>query len=57
MYPSERAQIAHLKADEAPSKVPGKYADFVDVFSPKLAVELLEHIGINNHAIELVDDR
>ncbi len=56
VYPSRRAQIAHLKADEALTKVPSMYADFVDVFSPKLAAELPEHTGINDHAIELVDD-
>ncbi len=53
---SRRAQIAHLKADEVPTKVPSKYADFADVFSPKLVAELPEHTGINDHAIELVDD-
>ncbi len=42
--------------DEAPTKVPSKYADFADVFSPKLAAKLLEYTGINNHTIELVDD-
>ncbi len=57
MHPSRKAQIAHLKADEPPTKVLSKYADFTDVFSPKLAAELPEHTGINNHAIELVDDR
>ncbi len=57
MHPSKRAQIAHLKVDEAPTKVPSEYAYFVDVFSPKLAAELLGHTGINDHAIELVDDR
>ncbi len=54
VYPSRKAQIAHLKADEAPTEVPSKYENFVDVFSPKLAIELSEHIGINDHAIELV---
>ncbi len=57
MHPSRRAQIAHLKVDEALTKVPSEYADFADVFSPKLAAELPEHTGINDHAIELVDDR
>ncbi len=57
MHPSKRAQIAQLKADEAPTKVPSEYADFADVFSPKLATELPEYTGINDHAIELVDDR
>ncbi len=56
MHPSRKVQLAHLKADEAPTKVPSRYADLTDVFSPKLAVELSEHTGINDHAIELVDD-
>ena len=53
---SKRAQIAYLKADEAPTEMPSEYADFANVFSPKLAAELPEH-GISNHAIELVDDQ
>ena len=56
MYPLRRAQIAHLKADKALSKVSSKYADFADVFSPKLVTELLEHTGINDYTIKLVDD-
>ncbi len=36
--------------------MPSNYTNFADVFSPKLAVELLEHTGINNHVIELVDN-
>ncbi len=57
MHPSRRAHIAHLKANEASTEVPSEYADFADVFSSKLAVELPEHTGINDHAIKLVDDR
>ncbi len=57
MHPSRRAQIAHLKADEAFTKVPSKYADFADVFSTKLAAKLLKYTGINNHTIEFVDDQ
>ncbi len=56
VYLSKKAQIAYLKADEAPTKVPSKYADFVDVFSSKLAAELPAHMEINHHTIELVDD-
>ncbi len=37
VHPSRKAQIAHLKVDKAPTKVPSKYADFANVFSPKLA--------------------
>ena len=43
-------------AEEAPTKVLVKYTDFVDVFSPNFASELSKHAGINDHAIELVDD-
>ena len=56
MHPLKRAQIAHLKADEATTKVLSKYADFADVFFPKSATKLLKYMRINNHAIELVDD-
>ncbi len=56
VHPSRKAQIAYLKANETPSEVSGKYADFVDFFSPKLAAELLEYTGINDHTIKLVDD-
>ena len=54
--PSRRAQIAHLKADEAFTKVPSKYVNFADIFSLKLAAKFPKHTGINDHAIELVDD-
>ncbi len=33
-----------------------EYADFADIFLPKLAAKLLEYTRINDHAIELVDD-
>ncbi len=56
IHPSKRAQIAYLKMDKAPTKVFGKYADFIDIFSPKLVVKLPEYTEINNHTIELVDD-
>ena len=55
MHPLRRAQIVHLKADEAPTKVSSKYADFVDIFFGKLAAELSEHTKINDHAIKLVN--
>ena len=56
LYPSRRAQIAYLKVDNVRTKVPSEYADFVDVFSPKLAPKLPEHTGIHDHTIELVDN-
>ena len=51
-----RAQIAYLKADEAPTKVSSEYVDFANIFSPKLAAELSEHTRINNYAIKFVDN-
>ena len=56
MHPSKRAQIAHLKTNKATTKVLSKYADFVDVFFPKLATKLPKYIKIHNHAIKLLDD-
>ncbi len=56
LHPLKRAEIPHLKADKALTENSSKYADFVNIFSSKLAIELPEHIGINDHAIELVDD-
>ncbi len=56
MHPWKRAQIAYLKADEAPSEVSSKYADFADVFSSKLATKLSEYMRVNDHAIGLIDD-
>ena len=56
VHPLRKAQVAYRKANEAPTKVWSKYADFADVFSPKLAAKLPKHMGINNHIIKLVDD-
>ena len=53
MHPSHGPQIAGLIIEKTPTKVPVKYADFAS--SPDLASELLEHAGINDHAIKLVD--
>ena len=44
-------------ANKASTSIPTEYSDFANVFSPELALELPEHTGINDHAIELVDDR
>ena len=49
-----RPQIVSLIAKEALTKIFDKYVDFADVFSPDLASKLL---GINNHAIKLVDSQ
>ena len=56
IHPSSRAQIAALVANKAHISISTDYSDFADVFSPKLASKLLEHTGINDHAIKLVDN-
>ena len=55
-HPSKRAQIAYLEANKAFSKMPSKYADFVNIFLSELARELLKYIEINNYVIEFIDD-
>ena len=56
VHPFHRAQIAALVANEAPTSIPTKYSNFAYIFSSELASELFKHTGINDHAIELVDD-
>ena len=56
VYLLRKGQIDYPKANETPTKVPSEYADFADIFSPKLAAKLPEH-GISNYAIELVDNQ
>ena len=53
----QTAQIATLQQNEAPTKVPPKYADFANVFSPNLAMKLPENTGIDKHATELEDGK
>ena len=57
MHPLQTAQIASLKQDEAANKVLSKYADYADVFSFDLAMELPENIGILEHAIKRHDGK
>ena len=57
IHPSRKAQISGLIQDEAPTKVPPKYANYADVFSFDLAMELPKNTNINKYAIELQDDK
>ena len=52
-----RPQISGLIAKETSTKVSAKYLNFVDVFFPDLASKLPKKIGINDHAIKLVNDQ
>ena len=55
VYPFCRPQIANLIIKKALIQIFVKYADFVNIFSLNLTFKLLEYIGINNHAIKLVN--
>ena len=57
IYPSRAAQISALIQDEAPTKVLTEYADYADVFSFDLAMELSKNTGINKHVIKLQDGK
>ena len=50
-----KSQISGLTAKKILPKVPAKYLDFADFFSPDLASKLLKHTGINDHTIKLVN--
>ncbi len=52
VYSLRKAQIAYLQMDKAPTEVPNKYADFADIFSPKLPAKLFEYPRIHDYTIE-----
>ena len=51
IYSSRQAQTASLDVEEV--TIPAEYLDYTDVFSPDSAAELPEHIGFNDHPIDL----
>ena len=53
VYSKKQAQVRALSFDEASTKVLVKYSNSNDVFLVENAAELLEYIGINDHAIKL----
>ena len=57
VHPFRRPQLSGLIAEKAPTKDLAEYSDFTDVFSSDLASKLSEHTGVNDHAIELVEDQ
>ncbi len=57
VHPFRALLLAALQQDKAPTEIPREYADYADVFSFDLAMELPENIGINEHAIELVEGK
>ena len=55
IHPSCQAQVAALTSEE--TGIPTEYSDFSNVFSSDSAAELPEYTGINNHSINLLDDK
>ena len=55
IYPSYQAQVALQISKETEILV--EYSNFSNVFSSNSAAELPEHIGINNHSINLLDNK
>ena len=57
VYSKKEAQVGALLFDKAFTEVPTEYSDHNNVFSAENAAELPENIGINDHAIELEEDK
>ena len=57
VHPSQAPLLGALQQDKALTEIPPEYADYTKVLSPDLAMELLENTGINEHTIELVEDK
>ena len=55
VHPSRQAQISLLDVKKV--TIPSKYANYTDVFSSNSAAELPEHTDINDHLIDLIDDK
>ena len=55
IHPSCQAQVATLTSEEI--EIPAEYSDFSNVFSSDSAANLPEHTGINNHLIDLLDNK
>ena len=51
----DKPTLAILQWDKACTKIPAEYADYADIFSSDLAIELLENMEINELAIKLID--
>ena len=52
IYPFWEPWISGLIAEKTPTKVPTKYSDFTDIFSPDLATKLPKYTEINTNAID-----
>ena len=55
VHTSWQAWISLLNVEQV--TIPSKYPDYTNVFLSDSALELPEHTGINNHLIDLTDDK
>ena len=55
IHTSCQAQVAALTSEE--TGIPAEYSDFSNIFSSDSAAELPEHTGINDHPINLLDNK
>ena len=55
IHSSYQAQIAALTSEK--TGILAEYSDFSNVFSSNSATELMEHTGINDHPINLLDNK
>lgn len=46
--------LAILQQINASTEIPREYTDHINIFSPDIAIELLQKISINKHSIKLV---
>ena len=55
IYLSRQAQVPMLMSEE--TGIFAEYSEFSNIFSPDSAAELSKHTRINNHPIDLLDDK
>ena len=55
IHPSHQAQVAVLTSEK--TGIPTEYSDFSNVFSSDSVAELPEYIGINDHPINLLNNK
>ena len=57
VHSEKQVQVGALLFDEAPTEILAEYFAYSNVFSAENAVELPENTGMNEHIIELEDDK
>ena len=57
VHSKRQIQIGVLLFDKYPTEVLAEYSDYSNIFSVENAMELLENIGINEHAIKLEEGK